>query len=276
MERNKRMVNELEPSHSLYFGGTPLELKSKAFTLAEGAKVGFTLAEVLITLGIIGVVAAMTIPNLIANTKSARYRSQYKKAVSTLTQAVRMNKANYDWDFADIGETCPSTDFMSHTSDTKSSICAIFNSNLSGIQGIYRNQDLTTKYNYSFKASSLPAWANNQYTIYILKDGTIVGVRSGVKPSCSLPVGVNIGKALLEETTLEAPKFYSCSGFIDVNGLSLPNTEVKCSTGTISRDVDEPCTVKNKDLTDVFPVVFYNDTVSPASNASRYVLQTAK
>ena len=32
---------------------------------------GFTLAEVLITLGIIGVVAAMTIPTLIANTNGA-------------------------------------------------------------------------------------------------------------------------------------------------------------------------------------------------------------
>ncbi len=46
----------------------------KAFTLAgtthatlrkNAVKFGFTLAEVLITLGIIGVVAAMTIPNLI-------------------------------------------------------------------------------------------------------------------------------------------------------------------------------------------------------------------
>ena len=39
----------------------------------------FTLAEVLITLGIIGVVAAMTIPTLIANMTSQRYRSQFKK-----------------------------------------------------------------------------------------------------------------------------------------------------------------------------------------------------
>ncbi len=36
----------------------------------------FTLAEVLITLGIIGVVAAMTIPTLIANIKGARIRTQ--------------------------------------------------------------------------------------------------------------------------------------------------------------------------------------------------------
>ena len=45
---------------------------------------GFTLAEVLITLGIIGVVAAMTIPTLIANTNSAKFRSQFKKSLSTI------------------------------------------------------------------------------------------------------------------------------------------------------------------------------------------------
>ena len=51
--------------------------KSFGFTLAEGAThvahcnnkqlFGFTLAEVLITLGIIGVVAAITLPTLIQN-----------------------------------------------------------------------------------------------------------------------------------------------------------------------------------------------------------------
>ncbi len=35
-------------------------------------KTGFTLAEVLITLGIIGVVAAMTIPTLMTNIKAAK------------------------------------------------------------------------------------------------------------------------------------------------------------------------------------------------------------
>ena len=39
----------------------------------------FTLAEVLITLGIIGVVAAMTIPNLISNVQKTKTVSQLKK-----------------------------------------------------------------------------------------------------------------------------------------------------------------------------------------------------
>ena len=44
-------------------------------------KNAFTLAEVLITLGIIGVVAAMTIPTLISNTNGAQFKTAYKKAL---------------------------------------------------------------------------------------------------------------------------------------------------------------------------------------------------
>lgn len=49
----------------------------------------FTLAEVLITLAIIGVVAAMTIPSLIQANKAHRLRSQFLKSYSTLQQAFR-------------------------------------------------------------------------------------------------------------------------------------------------------------------------------------------
>lgn len=49
---------------------------------------GFTLAEVLITLGIIGVVAAMTLPALINNTRNMQYGVQLNKAYSVLSQAI--------------------------------------------------------------------------------------------------------------------------------------------------------------------------------------------
>lgn len=48
---------------------------------------GFTLAEVLITLGIIGVVAAMTIPTVINNTNSKELKTAFKKAYSASEQA---------------------------------------------------------------------------------------------------------------------------------------------------------------------------------------------
>ena len=50
-------------------------------------KRAFTLAEVLITLGIIGVVAALTMPSLMANYKKSVAKNQFKKTYSTLTNA---------------------------------------------------------------------------------------------------------------------------------------------------------------------------------------------
>ena len=53
---------------------------------------GFTLAEVLITLGIIGVVAALTMPALIANSRKNEYSSRLKKFYSMMEQAIIMSE----------------------------------------------------------------------------------------------------------------------------------------------------------------------------------------
>lgn len=53
-------------------------------------KYAFTLAEVLITLGIIGIVAALTIPTLTNNTNDQALRSAAKKTYSGLTQATNL------------------------------------------------------------------------------------------------------------------------------------------------------------------------------------------
>lgn len=50
----------------------------------------FTLAEVLITLGIIGIVAAMTIPTLIANYQKTQYVTGLKKAYAEVTEALKL------------------------------------------------------------------------------------------------------------------------------------------------------------------------------------------
>ncbi len=55
-------------------------------------KVAFTLAEVLITLGIIGVVAAMTIPTLLTNQQKKQTATKLVKAISTLNQLIRLSE----------------------------------------------------------------------------------------------------------------------------------------------------------------------------------------
>lgn len=66
-------------------------------------KTSFTLAEVLITLGIIGVVAAMTLPALIQKKNDVETVSRLKKAYSVLSQAYTMATDKYgpieDWGF---------------------------------------------------------------------------------------------------------------------------------------------------------------------------------
>ncbi len=58
--------------------------------------VGFTLAEVLITLGIIGVVAAMTIPTIASRVTHKRLQAQFKKTYSDLNRAARAFYADTD------------------------------------------------------------------------------------------------------------------------------------------------------------------------------------
>lgn len=67
------------------------------------AKAGFTLAEVLITLGVIGVVAAMTIPNLITAYRKKQIETQAKVTYSTIQQALRF--AEYeDIGYSDVAD----------------------------------------------------------------------------------------------------------------------------------------------------------------------------
>lgn len=57
---------------------------------------GFTLAEVLITLGIIGIVAALTIPQLVQNFQDQEFRGIFKKDYALLSSAI--SQANYEFD----------------------------------------------------------------------------------------------------------------------------------------------------------------------------------
>jgi len=63
-------------------------------------KFAFTLAEVLITLGVIGVVAAITIPGLITNYQKQQTVTKLKKVYAELNQAFRLSMAE-NGDFAD-------------------------------------------------------------------------------------------------------------------------------------------------------------------------------
>lgn len=78
----------------------------------KNSKFGFTLAEVLITLGIIGVVAALTMPSLIQSYKERETVSKLKKFYSVINQAfllaINENGPVDTWDYAEVN---PETGF---------------------------------------------------------------------------------------------------------------------------------------------------------------------
>lgn len=73
--------------------------------LSQGTKFAFTLAEVLITLGIIGIIAALIIPTYTQNQKNKATAAKLKKTYSTIENALKMAEAEHgpmnNWDLAD-------------------------------------------------------------------------------------------------------------------------------------------------------------------------------
>lgn len=90
-------------------------------------KHGFTLAEVLITLVIIGVIAAMTVPTLMQSTGSEEYKTAFKKSVAMLNQAITMNYALLGADLSTVSGTQDLVDnFSSRLSVLKSDTTSIY------------------------------------------------------------------------------------------------------------------------------------------------------
>ena len=101
-----------------------LNIFESSYTLFRPAKeskrkTAFTLAEVLITLGIIGVVAALTLPSVINNTQKKEIQEGLKKAYSTLQQALLMYQN-------DTGETPTRQSFITKAGSLKTSLFPYF------------------------------------------------------------------------------------------------------------------------------------------------------
>ena len=137
----------------------------------ENNKNGFTLAEVLITLVIIGVIAAMTIPTLINKTNNQEYISRLKKTYSTLSQATKQIISDEGLPRADMGGWATSNEaiynmYKKYLSNAKE--CNIGETCFTPID--YK------KYNSTASASSSIGDITNQGRL-VLADGTMMTFR---------------------------------------------------------------------------------------------------
>lgn len=211
---------------------------------------GFTLAEVLITLGIIGVVAAMTMPTLMNSTQGAQYKAAYKKALSALSQAVTLNVALDEWSFADADNSTYKLEDM-------------FNSRMNVVRQETGNTNIKDSKGKTYQVAVSTAGELQGVTgtsVAIDTANTTLFFNDGIMFTYNPAEATACTKADGAEPNI-------CKGFIDVNGVKAPNRIVQCDNKGAT---ETNCEIKNP--TDVYPVMFYDQTVLPNSTPARAVL----
>ena len=183
-------------------------------------KNGFTLAEVLITLAIIGVVATLTLPALMTNTQEQQAKTAFKKGINTLTEAAQMNQAIAGWDYATI--TSNNTD-KSAADD----------------QSLYNL--FSERTNMDYKASGLNKGklkgttdATSNYAVFF-RDGSVLMY----KPQTTAAAAEGKGTALQEDGLV-----YGIPAIYDTNGLKGPNILSNCESNVTGLDKETVTDIK--------------------------------
>lgn len=251
-------------------------------------KRAFTMAEILLSLSIIGIVAAITIPSLTGKTSSKQFAATYKKAYSSIAQAFALG----------------STDGVD-TSNVASRTAAAREQSMAGkiLEDNVGARKLGSA--WTIKAPTNSSWAvgTNQAEkeggalvpgvskpgefelmtnteVYVLKDGlSHLIINFPTNRRCySAGKPVYTGKASL-------PVDYSgkyCQAFIDVNGAKGPNQVITCdnqsevmpANRTFSLNITSAnCTLTQDSITDIYPIIIYDDKIMPATPAAAAVLE---
>lgn len=197
-------------------------------------KSGFTLAEVLITLGIIGVVAAMTIPALINQTNNADIKAAVKKGLSALNQAVLMSVAIDGNDFSQLV-----------SSNAAPGVAGTLNSLF-----VNRMNVASSTYGSVTSFGAVGPFANATNYTFFFNDGIAI----------TFP-GANGGTTGCTSNSYSAGSTTAghCNLVIDVNGAKGPNMLSTATNSTIG-------------IKDQFTFLFYNTSVLPATKAAQYIL----
>lgn len=302
----------------------------------------FTLAEVLIALAIVGIVAALTIPTIMVNLQARKYRVALTKGINSLARAATANYGTEGYDFSGtngyygeqdnpiaafnlaggVGDGFdvfgfnsmidPSCEVYSDLSPLTPSLFNIWISNLNlKAQQEVRNYAVTPS-DLNLNCASRPTFTTVQITEAGMPElsatikpdfnareywtSSIIQGSGGIFPMCEgrslANGGINQGRMFMLEDgmvfTYDPAQAYCletnpCYGYLDINGPEGPNRLISCSEGqdsfitTYGKNalpgmLRGACTVKAKDATDIFPILFYNNNVKPASWAAKSFL----
>lgn len=159
---------------------------------------GFTLAEVLITLGVIGIVAALTIPNLINGYQKKVAVTRLKTSYSLLTQAITAAKAQHG-------------DIINWERDANKILFDYIAPNI-------KSEKFTNHMDYDYQH----VMCNNKQVYKFLDGGGMGSPFNSISPSIKLANGVCIALNRIDDSSALQSNL-----FIDINGPDSPNINGK-------------------------------------------------
>ena len=229
-------------------------------------KRGFTLAEVLITLAIIGVVAAISIPSVISNSQQQEFKTGLRKAVSVLNSAITMNMAIDGETPYDNANTFGY--FARHMSIIKSTtnLKSIYYMN-EGNEGWFNAAFYTTdgmRYEFRYggtQVNTLPLYENPNIFICNSNNKNCGGCGS---------YGLNDNT----DATTKPP----CLVMVDVNGDRKPNpSNVNCQSEACGNEnTYKYSDAIGKKLTDVFSIIITDKKAIPYGVAAQKAMYQAQ
>ena len=175
------------------FEGNFLQINRKFTHLSNlNKKCAFTLAEVLITLGIIGVVVAMTLPTLIQDYKKTVIESRLAKFYSIMNQAIERAEADY-------GDKTYWEDWQT-----------IYVENEDGTKKAIPNIEYFNKYFAPYLSITKVDITSSSKVIVYLADGSVASF--GPNSIQFWPVGNDFGGYLIDEDTGKLKNNMEASG----------------------------------------------------------------
>ena len=212
---------------------------------------GFTLAEVLITLTIIGVIAAMTIPTLMSNTSDQEFKTGFKKAISTINQAITMQYALEGTDMSNY--TSPGTD--------------VFNTTYGVANAVFQQRMQVISTAASRTTGKAHTGNENGNAAIYLSDGMVIEFPSG-KMDGTQGKGAGMSQSCLDNVYNAGSNPTGClyTVVVDVNG-----DKGTCQVATETTSTNGKVRAK-----DCFPVNIHADGARPANFVGREIMYGGK
>ena len=232
-------------------------------------KRGFTLAEVLITLAIIGVVAAISIPSVISNSQQQEFKTGLRKAVSVLNSAITMNMAidgESPYDNANLyGYLMRHMAIIKSTSRLYDEFAISFNGSDRWINSAFYTTDgMRFEFRLGQAQNDLPLYESNVALCQKSQTGHVIYEKCNGCGSYGLNNNV--------DGTTQPP----CLIMVDVNGDRRPNpANVNCKDATCAKPYkySDPLGLK---LTDLFTIMITDKQAIPYGVAAQRAMYQAQ